>query len=160
MLLCCAVVIGYIEGSIPLNFTVPGVKLGLANVVVLFALYKLKPGEVLALVILKTFFTSVFAASFTAFAYSLCGSLISFSAMLVMVKTGKGFFSPVGVSVIGAISHNVGQILVASFFVGSFLVITYLPVLLVSGAVTGFITGLTVSLLLRNITLSKMLEVK
>ena len=128
----------------------------IANVVVLFALYKFRPGEVLALTILKSFFASVFTASFTAFAYSFCGSLISFVVMLAIIKMGKGFFGPVGVSVAGAVSHNIGQVLVASFFVGSFLVVAYLPVLMVSGAVTGLLTGLIVSILQKNTALSKM----
>ena len=160
MLLCCAIVIGYAESFIPLNFTVPGIKMGLANVVVLFTLYKFKPGEVFILVILKSIFASVFTASFAALVYSICGSLLSFTAMLLLIKASKGFFSPVGVSVIGAICHNIGQIMVATFFVGSFLVVAYLPVLLVSGVVTGFFVGLVVSFLLRNADLSKLFEEK
>jgi len=158
MLLCCAVVIGYIERSIPLNFTVPGVNLGLANVVILFALYKFKPGEVLVLVILKSIFTSVFAASFTALVYSICGSLLSFTVMLVMIKVCKDFFSPVGVSVVGAVCHNIGQILAASFILGSFLVISYFPVLLISGVIAGVFVGFVVKLLKGNSAISRLFE--
>jgi len=156
MLLCCAVVIGYIERSIPLDFTVPGVRLGLANVVILYSLYKLKPGEVFILVILKCLLTSVFTASITALMYSICGSILSFIAMLIMMKVGKNFFSPVGVSVIGAICHNIGQILAASFILGSFLVISYLPVLLISGLITGVLVGIIVKILIRNTALTKL----
>jgi len=156
MLLCCALIVGYIERSIPFDFAVPGVKLGLANVIVLFALYKLRPGDVLILVILKCFLTSMFTASFTALAYSLGGSLLSYTIMLVMIKTGIGIFSPVGVSVVGAICHNIGQIMVASFILGSFLVITYLPILLISGVITGILVGVVAKLLIRNAALNKL----
>jgi len=160
MLLCLAVVIGYVENSIPVVFAVPGVKLGLANVIVLFVLYKFRPGEAFVLVLLKCFLTSVFAASFTALAYSLCGSLLSFAAMLVLVKMSKGFFSTVGVSVIGAVCHNLGQITAASLILGSFFVVAYLPVLLISGVITGALVGIIVKILLRNAALSKLFEKK
>ena len=160
MLLCCAVVVGYVERSIPFDFAVPGVKLGLANVVILFALYRLKPGEVFILAILKCLMTAVFAGSFTALVYSICGAVLSFTAMLVMLKTGGNVFSPVGVSVIGAICHNIGQILAASAVLGNFLVVTYLPVLLISGVITGVLVGVVVKILLKNVALSKLFEKK
>jgi len=160
MLLCCAVVIGFIERSIPLEFAIPGVRLGLANVIVLFALYKMKPGQVFALVILKCILTSVFVGSFTALAYSLGGSLLSFGSMALLLKINREFFSPVGLSVIGAICHNTGQILVAAFILGSFLVTAYMPALLISGLITGALVGIIVKILVGNVALSKLFDEK
>ena len=148
ILLGNALIASFIERSIPFNFAVPGVKLGLANVVTLFALYKFKPGDVFVLVILKCIMTSIFIASFSALAYSVCGSLLSFAAMTLILKTGRNLFSPVGVSVVGAICHNIGQILAASFMLGSLLAVAYLPALLISGVITGVLVGLVVKMLL------------
>lgn len=157
MLLGCAIIAGVVERSIPVDFAVPGVKLGLANVVILFALYRLKPGEVFILAMLKCLLTSLFIASFTALVYSACGSLLSFAVMTVMLKAGKNLFSPVGISVAGAICHNIGQILASSFVLGSFMVATYLPVLLISGVITGVIVGVAVKALIRHPALGNTL---
>ena len=158
MLLCCALVAGYMERSIPFDLFLPGVKLGLSNVVILFALYQIKPYEVFILAVLKSFLTSVFMASFTAFAYSICGTLLSFSAMAAILKINRDFLSPVGVSVVGAICHNIGQIIAASFILGSFLVVAYLPILLISGVIAGIFVGIIVRLLIQNTALANFLN--
>lgn len=151
MLLGVTLIAGWIERSIPFDFVVPGVKLGIANVVILFALYKIRPGEVLILVVLKCILTSVLMGSVTALIYSICGSLLSFAAMTVLVKRGSRFLSPIGISVVGAICHNIGQILAASFVLGSFSIVSYLPILLISGVITGILVGIAVSALIRHV---------
>ncbi len=142
--LACALIVGIIEHSIPFEFIVPGVKLGLANVVVLTAIYLFRFRETLALVVLKCVTISFFTGSFVTFVYSLSGSLLSLVAMYLLTRLGEGRISPVGVSVVGAVCHNLGQIAAASVLMRTWMIVSYLPVLLVSGVITGVLVGLAV----------------
>jgi heptaprenyl diphosphate synthase len=148
LLLAAALVAGFVERIIPFDFAVPGVKLGLGNVVILTALYLFPLREVLVLAILKCTLTAFLGGSLPSFAYSLCGSLCSLAAMALLINIAGERVGPVGVSALGAVFHNGGQLLAANLMMGTSMVWAYLPVLLLSGVITGVITGLLVGFIL------------
>jgi heptaprenyl diphosphate synthase len=141
MLVCLAVVLSYVERLFPLSFTVPGIKLGLANLVVVTGLYLLPPRQALLLALMKCFMTAWIFGSFSAFLYSLAGSLLSFGLMSPLVYASRRRLPVTAVSAVGAIGHNLGQLLTAAAVVGSLNVLYYLPALTVAGAVTGVVIG-------------------
>lgn len=143
ILLSQALVLSYIERSIPVNFAVPGAKLGLANIITLTSLYFLTFKEALTLVILRTILTSFFGGSVSFFLYSIAGGLFSFIIMYLLIKFGKDKVSTIGVSVVGAVFHNIGQLSVAGLMIKNFNIIWYLPFLMFSGVVTGLVVGFT-----------------
>ena len=135
-----AIVFGYIEHLIPLPFGIYGIKLGIANLVVITMLYALNAYSAFTINMLRIILCSMLFGSFTSFWYSLVGGLLSFAVMLILKRTNK--LSPMGVSICGAISHNIGQITVAIILLDEFKIALYLPVLLITGAITGAIIGL------------------
>jgi len=139
-----ALVISLIERMIPLSFSIPGLRLGLANVVVLIAMYLFPLSRALLLMLLKCLLAALFAGSPAALFYSLGGSLLSFAIMAALIRLFREHISPVGVSVAGAALHNIGQILVACLLIRSWIVLLYLPVLLLIGIGTGAAIGVLV----------------
>ena len=135
-----AITFGYIEHLIPLPFGIYGIKLGIANLVVITMLYALNAYSAFTINMLRIILCSMLFGSFTSFWYSLVGGLLSFAVMLILKRTNK--LSPMGVSICGAISHNIGQITVAIILLDEFKIALYLPVLLITGAITGAIIGL------------------
>ena len=138
ILTAVALVLGYIEHLIPIT-AIPGIKLGLANTVLLYALYLLDTKSATLLMILKVGLSGILFGGFAAMLYSFAGGVVSLIAM-ILVKKMKGV-SVIGVSVCGAAAHNIGQIIVACFVVETRAVLAYLPVLLVAAAITGTLTG-------------------
>ena len=160
--LSVALVLGVFERMIPLEVAVPGVRLGLPNIVILTLLYLFLPSEVIFVVILKCVLTAMLAGNFVSFALSLTGSALSFMVMSALIKTAdaSGRISPVGVSVAGAVFHNIGQILAACYILDTFAVVVFLPALLVSGVITGVITGMAVKHLLSRVKAIGLFEIK
>ena len=140
-----ALVMSLIERMIPLSFSIPGIRLGLTNVVVLMALYLFSLSRAVTLVILKCLMAAMFAGSVTALFYSLGGSLLSFAVMVALMRLFRERISPVGVSVAGAAFHNIGQILVACLLFRSWVMLLYLPALLLVGIGTGAAIGVLVT---------------
>ena len=135
-----AIVFGYIEHLIPLPFGIYGIKLGLANLVVIVMLYALNTYSAFTINMIRIILCSMLFGTFTSFLYSIVGGLLSFTIMLIIKKTDK--FSPMGVSICGAIAHNIGQISVGIILMEEFKIALYLPVLLITGALTGALIGL------------------
>lgn len=140
MLLSVSVVLGIIESYIPIFSSIPGIKLGLANIVIIYAIYKLSLKDAIYISILRVILigilrTGLFSISFF---FSLSGAILSIIVMY-LVKNTK--MSIVGVSVCGAISHSVGQILIAILFLSNINVIYYLPIMLISSIIAGVIVG-------------------
>lgn len=150
VLTALAMIFSYVESLIPLPFGVPGIKLGLANLVVLTGLYYLAPAQVLAISASRILLTGFLFGNAASILYSLAGGLLSFLVMYVLVR--KDRLSVYGVSAAGAVSHNIGQITVACAAVQSLSLISYLPVLIVSGVVTGVLMGILSARLLPVIT--------
>ena len=140
LLVALAFIFSYIETLIPFNFGVPGIKLGLANVVVMIALYNMGPKEALSLAIIRVVLTGFTFGNVSMMMYSLAGSLLSCLTMILLKQLNK--FSMVGVSISGGLMHNVGQILVAIMVTKTVMLYTYLPVLMISGIVTGILIGI------------------
>ena len=139
LLIALALILSYAEAQIPAFFTVPGMKLGLTNVVVLFALYTLGERSALLVNLLRIVLVSVLFGNGMSIAYSLSGGLLSGLVMILLKKTGK--FSIVSVSVAGGVAHNVGQILAAMVLLGTKSLAWYLLVLWFSGLASGLVIG-------------------
>jgi len=140
MLCALAMIFSYVEALIPINFGIPGIKLGLANLVVLFGLYRMAPQEILAVQIARILLLGFMSGNGASIIYSLAGGLLSFAVMLLLIRTK--LFTPIGVSAAGGAAHNIGQIIVAMVVLRSGGLLYYLAVLMVSGVVTGVVMGL------------------
>ncbi len=138
-LLTMSIVLSMVEGLIPIP--VPGVKLGLANIIILVMLYDFKTSEAFMVLIIRIFLVGLLRGNIfqVPFFMSLCGGLCSFIIMRIfsLIK----FFSIIGVSVIGSIFHCVGQIVIAIILLGTAQVVFYLPLIAILSTVTGVLTG-------------------
>lgn len=143
-----AVICGYIESLIPIIVSVPGIKLGISNVVILFALFRLDKSSAFFIMLVKVAVSSVLFTGFGVLMYSLSGGILSFLAMCVLKKLR---FSAITISMLGAVFHNIGQLFAASFMLKSFSVFYYLPVLLTSGLLLGLITGAVCKVLIERV---------
>ena len=151
LLTALAMVLSWVEVLLPLPTAIPGVKLGLTNLVVLFALYRLGTRSAWCLSLLRVLLVSFTFGNAFSLWYSLAGAVLSLLVMVGLKKTGK--FSVTGVSVAGAVSHNLGQILVAMAVLRSAAVVYYSPALLLSGTVAGICVGLAGAVLVRRFPL-------
>jgi heptaprenyl diphosphate synthase len=143
LLIALAFVLSYLESLIPvaaLGFFVPGMKIGLANIVVMVALYTLGARDALILSLIRIFLVSLTFGNTVSMLYSLGGGILSYLVMLGLKKTG--FFSMVVVSISGGIFHNVGQILTVMLVLQNAGVLGYLPMLFISGTITGAFIGI------------------
>ena len=148
-------VFGFIERQFPLPVPVPGIKLGLANSVLLYALYMLGIRQTIVLMLLKSLMSWLIYMNLSAMLYSFAGGVLSVAAM-ILVSRMKGV-SPIGVSALGAVFFNIGQILMAAWVLGTpQLIVTYLPVLMVSGVLTGILTGVIAKLVRKHLRAMKM----
>lgn len=140
MLTAAALLIYLIEAQFPPPVAIPGVKLGLANIITLVALYLLGWRDALLTLLLRISLGSVFAGQAISFLYSLAGGLACFALMLAL-KGLLGRGQMWAVSALGAIAHNCAQILVAALLAGAWALLWYLPALLISGVISGLFTG-------------------
>lgn len=134
-----AILMGYVEMLIPLPLLVPGMKLGLANVIIVIVLYHMDTKSDFFISLVRVLMSGLLFQGFAGLLYSLAGALLSLAVMALLKKTGK--VSITGVSVMGGVFHNVGQIIVAAAVVENIKMAYYLPFLLVTGVVTGFVIG-------------------
>lgn len=135
-----AMILSYLESLIPFNFGIPGVKLGLANLVVVTALYLFGARQAFAISLVRIVLVSVTFGSLAALLYSLAGGLLSFFVML-LISRFKGF-SIIGTSVSGGVAHNAGQLLVAILVIENLNMALYFPVLIIAGTLTGLLIGI------------------
>lgn len=140
MLVALAFIFSYIETLIPISVGIPGVKLGLANLVTIVALYTIGTAPALGLLLLRIVLTGFTFGNLASMMYSLGGGILSFLVMAAAKKTK--LFSIAGVSILGAVFHNVGQIVVAVLVVETKSLFYYLPVLLISGMAAGVLIGI------------------
>ena len=149
ILVALAMALSYTERFIPLQMLVPlpGVKLGLANIVTLMALYLMGPKAAFAILIPRCIFGAVFGGGITGLAFSLVGGLLAMAVMCLARKIPA--FSVYGVSILGAAAHNVGQIQAAMVLMNSVYIGAYLPYLLGVALFTGFATGAACAGILR-----------
>lgn len=135
-----ALLLSCIENMLSFRTGIPGIKLGIANLIIVIAFYFLPSGEVLSISLLRVFFLSVFSGSpFTA-VFSFTGAIASFFAMYISYR--RNSFSPVGISILGGVTHNLAQLLISALLLNTPAFLWYSPVLLISGIITGLINGL------------------
>ena len=150
ILTATAMMLSYIEFLIPPIYSaVPGIKLGLANIAVIFALFRFGWKEAEALSLVRVVLVSLLFGSVGAMLYSLAGAVLSLAVMALLRRIDR--FSTVGISVAGGVAHNAGQILMAMLILQTKQLLGYLPVLAVSGIAGGVLTGLAAALLIRRI---------
>ena len=143
-----AMIMSYIEVLVPLSFAVPGIKMGLANIVIIFVLYKFGIKEAALVSLIRVILVSLLFSNVMAMWYSLAGAVLSLSVMWVLKKIDK--FSVIGVSVAGGVMHNVGQIIMAIILFGAEQIALYLPVLIITGTVTGIVIGIVSGLVINR----------
>ena len=144
-----ALIFSYVETLIPFNFGIPGVKLGLANLIIVIALYKMSLREAYLLSVVRVLLAGFIFGNYFSSIYSLAGGILSLTIMAFMKK--KGGFSIMGVSIAGGVFHNIGQLAVAMLVVETFSVIYYVPVLLIAGMLTGLLIGIVSNEMLKRL---------
>ena len=149
LLTAIALAIHVAEAQIPAPVPIPGVKLGLANIVTVYAMFSLGPGPALMILVARILLGSFFAGQIVSLLYSLAGGLLCYVVMLLLRRmlTKKQIWAA---SVLGAIAHNIGQILVAVIVTGTPAIVSYLPILLLSGIAAGLFTGLAAQYLVNR----------
>lgn len=140
--LAIALILSYVESLIPFSFGIPGIKLGLPNLVVVLLLYRRGSKEAVAVNFMRIILSGFLFSNLYAILYALAGAVLSFCAMLLAKRARC--FSVVGVSVAGGVFHNIGQIIVAMLVVETVYVGYYLPFLIIAGTVTGAVLGIAV----------------
>ena len=149
LLTALAMILSYVETLVPLSFAVPGIKMGLPNIAVLFALYRLGFKDAAVISLLRVFLSALLFGNLFSLVYSAAGAVLSLVVMLLLKKSGK--FGVTGVSVAGGVAHNAGQIIVAVFVLETAGLIYYFPALCVSGTVAGICIGLVSGLLIKRV---------
>lgn len=150
LLVALAFIFSYIETLIPINLGIPGAKIGLANLVIIVALYTIGTKNAFILSVVRIVLVGFTFGNLSSMFYSLAGGMLSFLVMVAAKKTNK--LSMTGVSVLGAVFHNVGQIIVAIFVVRTMEIIYYLPLLMLFGIVAGILIGVLAAHSIRNLT--------
>lgn len=143
MFVALAMIFSYVEVLIPINLGIPGMKLGLANLVVVVTLYVLGVKTAFAVSIIRIILVSMTFGSLSAMLYSMAGGLLSFAGMVLFKKIRA--LSVVGVSVIGGVLHNAGQVIVAMAVVENVMLVSYFPPLMIAGTITGALIGIVSS---------------
>lgn len=150
VLLAATIVIAILESFIP-SFTIPGIKLGFANIVILVTLYEVGILEAVFINVVRVFVVAFVRGTFMSMGFfmSLAGAFMSLGIMILLVLLIKKF-SIIGVSVVGALFHVTGQILIAMLYMGSLYVVFYLPIIALSAVITGIIVGLVAGAIIRT----------
>jgi Predicted membrane protein len=144
-----ALIFSYLESLIPIRFGIPGIKLGLANLLTVILLYKRNAREALLLSVVRVILSGFLFGNLFSIVYSLAGGILSLFVMAVLKGTGR--FSVMGVSAAGGVFHNMGQLLVAMAAVETYRVGYYFPVLLIAGVVTGLLIGTAAEQVLKRL---------
>ena len=147
-----ALIFSYVELLIPINFGIPGAKLGLANLVIIIVLYKTDWKEALLLSVVRIVLAGFLFGNLFGILYSLAGGILSLAVMALLKRSGA--FSIIGVSMAGGVSHNVGQLIMAMLVVETYAVGYYLPVLLIAGLITGTLIGIAGREMLKRLDLA------
>lgn len=149
LLTAISMIVFLIEAQIPLPFAVPGVKLGVANVITLYAIWTLGPKEAGAILLIRVILGNLVAGSVMSMAFSLAGGLLCWVIMCLLKPVMKRNQIWI-MSILGALGHNAGQLLVAAFVTGTASIAWYAPVLVIAGTITGFFTGQCAQILLNH----------
>ncbi len=148
VLVAQGMILSFIESMLPIPFFVPGAKLGLANIITLTAIYMLTFKQATAVVLLRVILTAATFGSLSTFLYSFAGGVFSLLIMAAVLKVFRNDISLIGVSVLGAVAHNMGQLMVATFMIHNILMLSYLPLLLIAAVPTGIFVGIVARILI------------
>lgn len=151
LLLGMALILSYIESLIPYNFVIPGIKIGLCNIAIIFTLYKLGIKEAFIVSLLRVLIMGILFNNGITFIYSLIGAILSLFSMYIIKRFN--LLDEYGVCITGAIFHNIGQLLAAYVLLNTSTVIYYLPYLLLSGVITGFIIGTLAYMMIKRVNI-------
>ena len=154
MCIALSMILSFVESQIPPLMAVPGVKVGLPNIVMVFMLYKIGAKETAIVSILRVILVGILFGTPLSMIYSLVGAALSLIGMIILKKTN--LFAPVTVSVVGGILHNVGQIATACFVMDTAEIAYYLPVLFISGTIAGIVIGYVAGLILKRLDKMKL----
>lgn len=143
-----ALVLSFIEAQIPPIVPIPGIKLGLANMAIIFVLYRFGARDAACVSLLRVALSSLLFGSITGFIYGMSGAVLSFLVMALLRYTPLG---TVGVSTLGGVSHNLAQIATASLIMQTNVVVYYLPYLLLSGTIAGVVIGIGGAMLVKKV---------
>ncbi len=149
MLTALAMVLSYLESFIPVFAAVPGIKIGLANIVTVFAIVRLSIIDAAAIGVIRVVLSALLFGNPVMIIYSFAGLVLSIAVMALASKLP--FFGTMGMSILGGVAHNLGQLLVAAFIVGNTSILYYLGILLVVGAVSGAVVGIMAGVLLKRV---------
>ena len=144
-----ALIFSYVESLIPIHMGIPGVKLGLANLIVVIALYKMSIKEAYILSVVRIVLAGFMFGNLFSILYSLAGGMLSLTIMSILKKTDK--FSVYGVSMAGGVFHNVGQLIMAMIILESASIGYYFSVLLISGLMTGLVIGVIANEMIKRL---------
>lgn len=142
-------ILSYIEAILSLSIGIPGVKLGLANIAVVVALYLYGNKSALLVNIVRIIIVGLLFGNVFSIMFSAAGAIVSFASMILLKR--MNLFSALGVSTAGGVAHNIGQIIVASIVVDRYSIIYYMPALFIAGIITGVLIGFISKLLLKYI---------
>ena len=149
LLASLALIFSYVEVLFPFQAGIPGVKLGLANLVIVIALYKMSPKQAVMVNVIRVVMAGLLFSGLFGMLYSLAGSLVSFLVMRLLQKTDR--FSVIGVSMAGGVAHNLGQLVIAMLLVSNAKLFYYMPVLIFSGIAAGIIVGIGAHILMSRL---------
>lgn len=144
-----AMILSFVESQIPVFTTIPGMKVGLPNLVMVFLLYRVGWKETVIVSLIRAFLVALLFGNLQSLVFSIAGAVLSLTGMILLKKTG--LFSSIAVSVTGGVLHNVGQIIAACLWTGTVQIAYYLPALLVSGVCAGIAIGLIAGFLLKRL---------
>ena len=146
-----AMILSFVESQVPALVAIPGVKIGFANIAVVFALYKLGVKEAALISLIRVFLVSLLFGTGMSFLYSVAGAVLSFAGMLALKATKA--FSCTAVSVAGGVLHNIGQIAMACFVLQTDVIRYYLPFLVLSGTLAGVVIGILSSVIIKRVNI-------
>ena len=149
LLTAVAMILSYLESLIPLSFAIPGIKMGLANLAVIFVLYRIGGKEAVIVSLLRILWIAILFGNIMTLSYSIAGAILSLSGMILLKRLDR--FSEIGISVTGGILHNIGQIFTAMVLMDTAQIIYYLPMLLLSGVVSGTVIGIVSAILIKRV---------
>jgi heptaprenyl diphosphate synthase len=157
LLVSQALVLSIIESWIPLPVAIPGVKLGLANIITFIAIIFFSFKEAFLIMCMRVLLSSLFGGGWVVFWFSLAGGILSTIMMGVLYKWASRVLSIIGISIAGSVMHNIGQLIAASIIMRELSVMGYLPVLLISGIIMGYFVGLCTNFLAKALSKTKIL---
>ena len=149
MFLALSMILGYVESLLPMPFPIPGIKLGLANIVSILGLFSIGAVPTAIITLLRVLLLAILFGNMMTLSYSMAGFLLSFAVMFCAKKCMH--FSYLAVSLLGGIFHNLGQILMAVFLLRSPVLFAYLPLLLLAGTAAGMVMGILASIVAKRL---------